>query len=228
MTRHCRSGHASDPEADATGSSCGESNDGLLSAESRPLTDGGTVDPARRTGAASTADGDAGDSGFLPIDVGAILVGLVSIVGGLAIGASSLQAAYHFSRFARAPVTELLREDPVAWVVLPLVLLLVWLAVGILLIVGRSRLAPLGAFVFLVAAAINVVVFVTAQTGMRPDLLWYVDPVSGILALPVNEILYRDVVQSELLGHAPGLVGTVVSLLFAGYFVVQSARRYVL
>lgn len=228
--------------------SCGAQHGGRsdTTANGRAIADGGTAgDRAggdrsasdRRTAGAESASatpqppkssGDAGESGSFGIDIGAVGIGLVSIIGGFAAVLGSLQGLYHISRFSRVSMVELLQSDVIGFVVVPVVLLLVWFLVGAVLIVGRTRAAPIGAAAFLLAVPINVAVFVTEQIGVRPALLWYVDPVSSIIMLPVDELLYRAIIQSEFFWHAPGFVGTLLALLFAGYFGVQSARRYVL
>jgi len=161
---------------------------------------------------------------------GPILVGLLSIAGGVSLVCANALLVFDYQQFAGSGFVELVVEYPLSYVVYPALVVVGWLLVGGVLVVGGARALPLGAAAFLGATVVDLIVVVTEVLGVRPIFLWYADPVTPIVELPFRLLatVVGPVLGYPLLFYLLGGVGTVTSLLLGVYLAGKAVRTDVL
>jgi hypothetical protein len=157
---------------------------------------------------------------------GRVAVGLLSVAGALALVCTNALSMYNLQKFPGVGFVELVADFPLSYVVFPAVVVVGWVLVGGVLVLGGPRSVPLGAVVFFGAAFVDLVVFVSAELGIRPRFLWFVDPVTPMVALPFRLL---DALGGPIFGYTVwfnvvGGVGALASLVLGGYLASVMVR----
>lgn len=161
--------------------------------------------------------------------LGSIVVGLFSVVGAVAVVASVFLSVIEYWQIAGGAVTDIIAESPLSYVGVPGVVLVVWLLVGSVLLVGRSWSVHVGAAAYLGAVLVNLVVIATQVLEVRPLFLWYVDPVTPLVSIPVQLLGVAGLspLTFQTYFYLTGGIGTLGSLLLGGYLGVRAVQTVV-
>jgi hypothetical protein len=168
---------------------------------------------------------DPGETGW-----GRVVVGLLSFVGAFALVCTNLLSIYRYQRFPGVGFLDAVVDFPLSYVVFPAVVVVGWVVVGAVLVLGGPRAVVLGAVAFFGSAFVDLVVVATHQLGIRPTFLWFVDPVSPMVELPVRLL---NLLGGPFLGYSVwlyvvGVVGVLGSMAVGGYLATVMVRTVAL
>jgi hypothetical protein len=165
--------------------------------------------------------GGADPGGFA---LGRIVVGVLSIVGAIAVVLSTGLSVFEYQQFVGTPLPDLVARFPLSYVGVPGATAALWFVVGGVLLVGHSLSGHLGAVAYFVAVVVNLGVVVTEVLGVRPVFLWYVDPVTPLVLIPLQLVRIAGYAPLEFFDtfYVTGAVGTVGALVFGGYLGVRA------
>ncbi|MEF8851946.1 MAG: hypothetical protein V5A28_05960 [Haloarculaceae archaeon] len=162
------------------------------------------------------------DSGGIAL--GRIAVGVLSVVGAIAVVLSTGLSVLEYQQLSGRVLVDLVVRFPLSYVGFPGVVAVFWFVVGAVLLVGHSLSVQAGAVAYLGAVVLNIGVVVAELLRVRPVFLWFVDPVTPLVAIPLQLVQVAGVplVTYPVEFYVTGVVGTAGTLLVGGYLGVRA------